>query len=59
MSYPAPVSKYLFFQEMLRKAEVPDNDEWRPGLLLKLLERRRDTDNRVNLDKMIDSLCST
>ena len=46
-------------QERLRKAQVPDNDEWRPGLLLKLLERRRDTDNRVNLDKMIDSLCST
>ena len=46
-------------QEKLRRASVPENDEWRPGLLLKLLENRRDAANKELLDKMIDSLCST
>ena len=43
-----------------RKSTVPPNDEWRPGLLVKLLEKRRDClENHDQLDKMIDSLCTT
>ena len=47
-------------QDKFRKAAVPQNVEWRPGLLLKLLDTRRDSlQNHDQLDKMIDSLCTT
>ena len=47
-------------QEKFRKAAVPQNVEWRTGLFLKLLETRRDSlQNHDQLDKMIDSLCTT
>ena len=40
-------------QEKFRKAAVPQNDEWRPGLLLKLLDTRRDSLQYHNqLDKI-------
>ena len=47
-------------QEKFRKAAVPQNDEWRPGLLLKLLDTRKESlQNHDQLEKMIDSLCTT
>ena len=46
-------------EDKLRRKSVPESDEWRPGLLLKLLEMRRGAEDRKNLDKMIDSLCTT
>ena len=47
-------------EEKLKKSSVPPNDEWRPGLLVKLLEKRRDcVENHDQLDKMIESLCTT
>ena len=46
-------------EDKLRRKSVPESDEWRPGLLLKLLEMRRGTEDRKNLDKMIESLCTT
>ena len=46
-------------EDRLRKKIVPEKDEWRPGLLLKLLEMRRGAEDRKNLDKMIESLCTT
>ena len=38
---------------------VPDNEEWRPGLLLKLLEKRRESLDQTHIDKPIESLCTT
>ena len=49
----------LRIQQKLTRAEVPQNDEWRSGLLLKLLEMRRYAMEKKTFDKMIDSLCST
>ena len=46
-------------QEKLLKTAVPSNDEWRSGLLVKLLETRRSSVDHDHLDRMIDSLCST
>ena len=47
-------------QQNLKKSPVPNNDEWRSGLLLKLLEKRRQSVNKDDqLDKMIVSLCTT
>ena len=46
-------------EDRLRKKILPEKDEWRPGLLLKLLEMRRGAEDRKNLDKMIESLCTT
>ena len=46
-------------QEKLLKTAVPSNDEWRSGLLVKLLETRRSSVDHEHLDRMIDSLCST
>ena len=48
------------FKSQLKKIPVPENDEWRLTLLLKLLEKRRLEENLLNdtkrLTKMIDSL---
>ena len=46
-------------QGELSKCAVPDNDEWRPGLLLKLLEKRRESLDQTHIDKLIESLCTT
>ena len=46
-------------QEKFRRAAVPDNDGWRSGLLIKLLEEKRKTSDHPQLDKMIESLCTT
>ena len=45
--------------EKFRRVAVPVNDGWRSGLLLKLLEERRKSIDHPQLDKMIESLCST
>ena len=47
-------------QQNLKKSPVPNNDDWRSGLLQKLLEKRRQSVNKDDqLDKMIVSLCTT
>ena len=50
-------------KNVLPKAASPDNDEWRTGLLLKLLVLRQEQEvtqvDTGQLDSMIDSLCST
>ena len=46
-------------QENLLKTAVPSNDEWRSGLLMKLLEERRNSLEHEYLDRLIDSLCTT
>ena len=45
--------------EKLQKTAVPSHDELRSGLLLKLLEARRNSLNSEHLDRLIDSLCTT
>ena len=50
-------------KSQLKKIPVPENDEWRLSLLLKLLEKRRQEENLLldtkRLTKMIDSLCDS
>ena len=47
----------------LKKTSLPDNDEWRFPLLIKMLEHRRSEENLLHntddLSKMIDSLCNS
>ena len=49
----------LRIQQKLTRTAVPANDEWRPGFLLKLIEIRRNAMDKKNLDKLIESLCTT
>ena len=50
-------------QEQLPKKPVPDNQEWRTTLLLKMMDTRQELINQnkdtKNIQGMIDSLCST
>ena len=50
-------------REKLAKPAIPDNNEWRTGLLVKLLELRKEqeaiSEDTKQLSAMIDSLCST
>ena len=47
----------------LEKLPVPENNDWRFPLLLKMLEYRRSEENKLhntdNLTQMIDSLCAS
>ena len=50
-------------KSQLKKIPVPENDEWRLSLLLKLLEKRRIDENLLHdtetLTMMINSLCDS
>ena len=46
-------------QENFRTATVPANDGWSSGLLVKLLEKKMNFLDHPQLDKMIESLCTT
>ena len=46
-------------QENFRRATAPANDGWRSGLLVKLLEKKMNFLDHPQLDKMIESLCTT
>ena len=49
----------LIIQKKFCKTPVPDNDEWRSGLLSKLLEMRRNSMEKKHFDELIESLCTT
>ena len=55
---PWDFSKWRIQQKFTR-TKVPANDEWRSGLLLKMLEIRTNALDKKNLDKQIESLCTT